>query len=162
MSGDVLFDETFSSAIARTWQQFHDGLALIPKTSFIPSVDTIVGQTGFIVDNFQQVEEGEFEEGADDCPDLITHSDGDDEDSMPCLSHGSSHSSDEEDEADANQFTWEADGDDDDDYSEEPLVEFASVGPQVVDNSANGSQRPRRETRAPQRLMMDHREAAKK
>ena len=81
---------------------------------------------------------------------------------MPCLSHGSSHSSDEEDEDDANQFTWEADGDDNDDFSEEPLVEFASVGPQVVDNSANGSQRPRRETRAPQRLTMDHREAAKK
>ena len=33
--------------------------------------------------------------------------------------------------------------------------------PQVVDNSANTSQRPRRNAKAPQRLTMDHRQAAK-
>jgi transposase InsO family protein len=164
VSGDVFFDENFSSAIARTWQQFHDGLALIPKKSYIPPVDTFLSHTGCVEDNFQPVEEGELQEGADVCPSSVTHFDDDDE-SMPCLSHCSSHSSDEEDEDDANQYTWEADFEDienDGDYNNIPPADPVSVGPQVVDNSAIGSQRPKRETRAPTRLTMDHREAAGK
>jgi hypothetical protein len=34
-SGDAIFDETFYSAIATTWQQHKDSLALQPASSFI-------------------------------------------------------------------------------------------------------------------------------
>jgi transposase InsO family protein len=150
VSGDVFFDERFTSAIARTWQQFPDSLALVPKRSFVPSGDTFLGHTGSALDNFHQVEEGKFEEGHQD-----------DDDSMPCLSHGSSYSSDEDEDDEANQYTWEADCDEDDDYNDIQDPSPATESPMIVDDSANRSQRPRREAKAPKRLTMDHREAAR-
>jgi len=39
-SGDATFDETFYSAIATTWQQHRDTLALQPTHSYIPDITT--------------------------------------------------------------------------------------------------------------------------
>lgn len=43
---DVLFGESFQAAIATTWQQYQDSLALQPVSSAIPDVDTTLEQTG--------------------------------------------------------------------------------------------------------------------
>ena len=58
-SGDAIFDETFQSAIATTWQQHKDSLALHPTSSFIPDVTTNIEHTGTIADNNVAIEEGE-------------------------------------------------------------------------------------------------------
>jgi len=50
VSGDVMFDETFYSAIATTWRRFEDGIALQPERSAIPGPDTTVEMTGDISD----------------------------------------------------------------------------------------------------------------
>jgi len=59
-SADAIFDESFHSAIATTWQQHRDTLALQPTHSYIPDVTTIQEQTGTINDNSVNVEEGEI------------------------------------------------------------------------------------------------------
>ncbi len=48
VSGDVLFDETFASAIATTWKPFHDSLTLRPKGSAIPDPNTLIESTGTV------------------------------------------------------------------------------------------------------------------
>jgi transposase InsO family protein len=61
VSGDVSFDETFSSAIATTWHRFNDSLLLQPSNSFIPDPDTVLKETGTI-ENFSSddaIEEGD-------------------------------------------------------------------------------------------------------
>jgi hypothetical protein len=58
-SGDAIFDETFQSAIATTWQQHKDSLALQPTSSYIPDVTTIMEHTGTLADNNAGIEEGE-------------------------------------------------------------------------------------------------------
>jgi hypothetical protein len=58
-SGDATFDETFHSAIATTWQQHRDTLALQPLQSYIPNATTTLEHTGTSADNNVSIEEGE-------------------------------------------------------------------------------------------------------
>jgi hypothetical protein len=50
ISGDVHFDETFLSAVATTWQQHKDSLALKPVEHHIPDVTATLEHTGTISD----------------------------------------------------------------------------------------------------------------
>jgi len=65
-SGDAIFDETFYSAIATTWQQHKDSLALQPASSFIPDATTTLEHTGTLADYNADIEEGETEETDND------------------------------------------------------------------------------------------------
>jgi hypothetical protein len=65
-SGDAIFDETFHSAIATTWQQHKDSLALKPVSSFLPDATTTVEHTGTLADHNADIEEGEAERADDD------------------------------------------------------------------------------------------------
>jgi transposase InsO family protein len=58
-SGDATFDETFYSAIATTWQQHRDTLALQPTHSYIPDITTTLEHTGTLADIKETFEEGE-------------------------------------------------------------------------------------------------------
>jgi len=58
-SEDVSFDEHFNLAIATTWQQYRDSLALRPVESYIPVVSETIEHTGNIDDFQPEVEEGE-------------------------------------------------------------------------------------------------------
>lgn len=49
-SDDFIFDESFSSAVATTWQQQKDSLALQPIYSHIPDITTTMEQTRTIED----------------------------------------------------------------------------------------------------------------
>jgi hypothetical protein len=49
-SGNASFDETFYSAIATTWQQHRDTLALQPTHSYIPYITTTLEHTGTLAD----------------------------------------------------------------------------------------------------------------
>ncbi len=49
VSDDGIFDESFQTAIATTWQQFQGSLSLKPVASFIPDIDTTLEQTGTLV-----------------------------------------------------------------------------------------------------------------
>jgi hypothetical protein len=69
-SGDATFDETFHSAIATTWQQHKDSLALQPLSSFIPDATTTLEHTGTLIDNNVNIEEGE-KNAADDYPNTL-------------------------------------------------------------------------------------------
>jgi hypothetical protein len=60
VSGDAIFDKTFHSAIATTWQQHRDTLALQPLHSYIPDATTTLEHTGTIENNAVDVEEGEI------------------------------------------------------------------------------------------------------
>jgi len=62
VSCDAIFNETFHSAIATTWQQHRDTLALQPTKSYIPDVTTTLEHTGTIDDNQSDVKEGEIQE----------------------------------------------------------------------------------------------------
>ncbi len=62
ISADVLFDESFQTAIVTNWGQYQDSLALQPALSFIPNVTATLKSTGSIEDCPQPVEEGGFEE----------------------------------------------------------------------------------------------------
>ena len=64
VSADATFDETFHSAIATTWQQHKDTLALKPLQSFIPDVTTDLERTGTLGDNTLDDEEGEVQSEA--------------------------------------------------------------------------------------------------
>jgi hypothetical protein len=60
VSSDAVFDETFHSTIATTWQQHHDTLALQPIYSYIPDITTTLEHTGTIDHNQSDVKEGAF------------------------------------------------------------------------------------------------------
>jgi transposase InsO family protein len=70
VSGDVTFDETFSSTIATTWRLHRDNLAIRPATSDIPIVTTTLEHTGSVDDTCPNcaVEEGEKDEINNDEP----------------------------------------------------------------------------------------------
>jgi hypothetical protein len=51
--GDVMFDETFYSAIATTWRRFADGIALQPERSALPRPNTTLENTGDLSDHIQ-------------------------------------------------------------------------------------------------------------
>jgi hypothetical protein len=53
VSGGVMFDETFYSAIATTWKRFEDRISLQPERSTIPGPNTTVEMTGDISDQVQ-------------------------------------------------------------------------------------------------------------
>jgi len=57
-SEDVSFDEHFNSAIATTWQQHRDSLALCPVESYIPVVSDTIEHTGNIDDFHQRLKRG--------------------------------------------------------------------------------------------------------
>ncbi len=59
ISADVLFDESFQTAIVTNWHQHQDSLASQPVLSFIPNINTTLESTGSIKDHPQPVEEGE-------------------------------------------------------------------------------------------------------
>jgi flagellar hook-associated protein FlgK len=70
VSADVIFDENFYAAIATTWQQHHDSLALQPVSSYIPDATLCLEHTGTVEDNptlpSRPVEEGnELDEQSD-------------------------------------------------------------------------------------------------
>ncbi len=50
ISGDVLFDESFGTAIATNWQMHQDSLALRPLKSITPTADATLEHTGSIAD----------------------------------------------------------------------------------------------------------------
>ena len=137
ISGDVLFDEHFSSAVAHTWRQFHDSLALVPKQSLISFPDLPISQTGSIENQLYKVEVGKFKRGGD-------NRDSDDASELSM----------------ADQTAWEADHENPN-YCTEPEEVLFPEGPQVMDNSANVPRRSSRQTKATARLTMDHSEAAK-
>jgi hypothetical protein len=74
-SEDVTFDEHFNTAIATTWQQHHDSLALRPVESYIPVVSETIEYTGNIDDFQPDVEEGDEPE--------LENSSSDDESTAP-------------------------------------------------------------------------------
>jgi len=98
ISGDITFDETFSSTIATTWRPHRENLALRPVTSSIPDVSTTLEHTGDVTTTLPpDVEEGEINEeedsqnnakqinvdhddttADDDCPDLVPQHPNDD------------------------------------------------------------------------------------
>jgi hypothetical protein len=45
LSDDVVYDETFATAITATWQQHQDSLALRPVSSHIPDIDATLEHT---------------------------------------------------------------------------------------------------------------------
>ncbi len=49
ISGDKLFDESFGTAIAATWQMHQDSLTLRPFQSHIPTTDVTLEQTGPLI-----------------------------------------------------------------------------------------------------------------
>ncbi len=53
VSGDMMFDETFYSAIATTWHRFEDGIVFKPQCSKIPGPNTTLEATGDIFDQIQ-------------------------------------------------------------------------------------------------------------
>jgi len=95
ISGDITFDETFSSTIATTWRPHRDNLALHPVTSSIPDVSTTLEHTGDVTTTLPpDVEEGEIIDqnnaeqinvdhddtiADDDCPDLVPQHPNDDD-----------------------------------------------------------------------------------
>jgi transposase InsO family protein len=61
ISGDITFDEHFSSTIATTWRPHRDNLALRPVASYIPTASTTLEQTGDVFVTLPSVvEEGEI------------------------------------------------------------------------------------------------------
>jgi hypothetical protein len=58
ISKDVVFDESFDTVIATTWQSQQDSLALRPVKSTIPTVDATLEHTGSIEDCPTITEEG--------------------------------------------------------------------------------------------------------
>lgn len=77
---DVIFDESFSAAIATTWQQHQDSLALQSVTSFIPDVTTCLECTGTVADTptFSSPQVGEWGDPNDqNMPDLCDANDND-------------------------------------------------------------------------------------
>jgi len=63
VSGDVTFDETFSSTIATTWRPHRDHLALRPVTSHLPTISTTLEHTGAVPDNLPPPPNAAVEEG---------------------------------------------------------------------------------------------------
>ena len=130
VSDDVSFDESFFSAIATTWRQFNDSLAIRPDPSntYIPDPTTSLEQTGSIDSMFQELEEGNDSDASSASPRNINNT-------SP-TAFNSPNSSEDEDE-----FQEEFQTPD-----EEPLE---ADSPQVIDSSAS---RPKRTTKAPNRL----------
>jgi hypothetical protein len=63
ISGDVLFNESFGTAIVTSWKMHQDSLSLRPVQSTIPTVDTQLEHTGSL-SNFPTIaKEGNIEEG---------------------------------------------------------------------------------------------------
>jgi hypothetical protein len=114
----MLFDESFGTAIATTWQMHQDSLTLRPSQSDIPTIDATIEQTGAI-DNFLSI----AEEGSNS--NTINKDPLDDTTSS---SDNNSHTSDI-----ANTNDW----DDDNDGNVIPnfetmLEEFDDVSPQPI------------------------------
>jgi hypothetical protein len=86
VSGDVIFDETFGTAIATNWQMLQDSLPLRPVTSDIPTVDSTIEHTGSIA-NFPVI----AEEG--DIINTTSKNVNDDNDNVPDLLHPDDDSS---------------------------------------------------------------------
>ncbi len=58
ISADIQFDESFQAAVATTWQQHKDSLALQPLSTFPPDADATLEHTGTIANIPTVVEEG--------------------------------------------------------------------------------------------------------
>ncbi len=86
ISDNVIFDESFSTAIATKWQQHQDSLALKPALSYIPDAATCIKQTG-AVENLPTFIPPQVEEGTN--PDKPAHNDND---NLPELSNDASDS----------------------------------------------------------------------
>ncbi len=120
ISDDVVFDETFSSAIATTWQQHEDSLALQPLHSHIPDVTTTLEHTGTIEDiHPTSVEEG------NKSTNTTTPVDKDDEDDCPSLCDNVDDDLDEYDEDDGTP------------PKDLPTPPVEAETPMVVDSSAS-------------------------
>ncbi len=116
ISADVLFYESFQTAIVTNWRQYQDSLALQPALSFIPNVNTTLESTGSIEDRLQPVEEGEFEEGNDE-----------DDEPPPLISSEDDDSVSDDD----------AESDDEADFDDEGNVPLKDTSPFIVDNSSS-------------------------
>jgi hypothetical protein len=77
-SADAIFDESFHSAIATTWQQHRDTLALQPTHIYIGDVTTVLEHTGTINDNLADVEEGEITKSIGNADNMATSATEDD------------------------------------------------------------------------------------
>lgn len=121
ISGDVLFDETFGTAIATTWYMHHDSLALHPVQSTIPTMETPIEETDAINSFPIIAEEGKIKPSAEE-------NDIDDYDtSVPDLLHpdDDSSTSSSEHEDDENDFDI-PDYDVEEDTSPQPLSDPSS------------------------------------
>jgi hypothetical protein len=73
ISDDIIFDEGFSSAIAATWQQHKDSLALQPISSHIPDITTTIEHTSTIEDlHSTPVKEGDTNNDDEDDDDTLS------------------------------------------------------------------------------------------
>jgi transposase InsO family protein len=94
ISDDIIFDENFTSAIATTWQQHKDSLALQPILSYIPDISTTLEHTGTIAD----IQPTSIEEGNTAVNDKV---EGEEEDDTPSLCDAVDDDFDEFDDDDA-------------------------------------------------------------
>ena len=107
ISGDIIFDETFYSAIATTWHQFHDALALCSTESYIPDPTRTLETTGSINMILPMFEE-EFEQTislqTSPVEDEVIFFDApiqeDDDAQMSMLIHTNEHNDDDSDDED--------------------------------------------------------------
>jgi len=132
ISGDITFDEMFSSSIATTWQLHHDNLALRPANSDIPLTTTTLEATGG-VESFSSgpssVEEGEQDTAQDTA--LTNALNGDATDNLPELLDVSDDDSLSEAEYDSDM---EHDLDDDDvlDLETPGIAAKENISPQPI------------------------------
>jgi hypothetical protein len=123
ISGDLLFDESFGTAIAATWQMHQDSLTLRPSQSHILNPDATIEQTGAI-DNFPSI----AEEG--NTIDKDSHND-------PLDDVSSSSDNDHQ----SNELSPDNDWNDNDDDSAIPqfetaLEELDDISPQPISSAA--------------------------
>jgi hypothetical protein len=72
-SGDVIFDETFYSAVATTWRRFEEGIDLKPSSHVIPGPDMELETTGDILNMHDDVmpDFGDYNEDIPVAPHIV-------------------------------------------------------------------------------------------
>ncbi len=141
ISADVLFDESFQTAIVTNWRHYQDSLALQPEPSFIPNINITLESTGSIENRPKPVEEVEFEEGNDD-----------DDEPLPLLLP----------EDDDSVSDDEADSDEEDDSDDvDTIGPQEDTSPFIMDSSSSHQHHPKHDRRAPQIYTDEPRQTAK-
>lgn len=122
ISDYVIFDENFTSAIATTWQQHKDSLALKPVNSYVPDITTTLEHMGTIAD----LQQTPIKEGSDNnIGGNTTNTEEEDDDDTPSLCNAVN---DDFDEYDDDEFAAPT--------PTPPNVPVEDETPMVVDSSA--------------------------